>query len=900
MVPGELSLKLEAELRRGKLTGRVNFRDSDEGIRFRSSAITALAVSGGLASVRGHGTTSLGAHLSFEATLDTTNRTLTFQLGSSDSAAAFRIDKRGKIRLRGSCPSEDKPTLVLDASARVSGTIGPAGGSLASGDMTLTIPAGALSDDTTITLTPLVDLAGTPLAGTLIGGAKLEPEGLRFLRPAVLVFAAPPSVPVADVIGFGTAGDASQLHLQPRTVSGDTISLRLWHFSAAGASSGGSGAASAVQARPPSSAEQRALQRIAIAQPACELEEAQGIFGGAACDHLREESVRALFDWYTTTVVPGLDQAGAASAFRAEAALAEWLAWQAEVALVFHDDPAGTPQCGTLQNECDQAHASATAAVAAHAQQRLTNCTGTSLTSQLRDIARISDFSGAGAIDLTSVGLPDATNGELLRACAHLEITVVDFPAVAALNAANTLRGRVTVDVFSGPDRTDVPFTFTVDGAGVPVAADGTFQSTLSPTVPGLALNVALEAEAIDPSLQTPSFSTIAALTRPTRERLLLQAMGSTTVPAGGTVGLRVLVAGDGMSSAVVPLTVGGPGSVSPSSITTDAQGEALATYNAPGDGVVSNATVTAALSDGAAASVPITITVPVTVALNPTTVVLTAGATQEFTATVTGSLLGVTWTASGGAIVVTGSHTARFEAGTTPGSFSVTAMSIADPASSATATVVIQPPLGGTVQLVSAGGCTLTAAHGMGLRAFPGGSVLIDTRDEHSDCSSEGAVDSFDLESFAAASEGDVAIGSGVANANSVLLLDTTSTTLSATASGLAEVSSSGGGAEGVFGTAIATSTFGLTFDVVDAPLSYDLVVDLTVGLGNPCSTSLVRTSPTPATIADGTVDISQRGSLPPGRYELKAQCLDVSSATPGGVSSALAVFSVQLHLGP
>jgi hypothetical protein len=100
-------------------------------------------------------------------------------------------------------------------------------------------------------------------------------------------------------------------------------------------------------------------------------------------------------------VRPGLEQADTALATQAEAALDEWLAWAAQVALVFMNDPPGTSQCGTLQNECDQAHGLATSAVAAHAQQRLNNCNGNVLTAQLRDILHTAI---AGAIDLTGSG----------------------------------------------------------------------------------------------------------------------------------------------------------------------------------------------------------------------------------------------------------------------------------------------------------------------------------------------------------------------------------------------------------------------------------------------------------------------------------------------------------------
>jgi hypothetical protein len=592
---------------------------------------------------------------------------------------------------------DGRATPLLASAQAVQAEIGRDGGTIESEGIELEIPAGALSAPELITLTPLAGLQGSPLDGSLIGGAKLEPEGLHFLTPATLSMALPAGMGASDVLGFGSAGDGSDLHLRPRSIAGGTITLEVWHFSTAGASGGGSAAAAAMQSRQPSAAEQQALQRIAVAQQACDAEVAQGIVGGPACADVRPESVRALFDWYTNRVRPGLEQAATALSFEAEAAMAEWLAWQAEVVLVFLNDP--PPQCGTLQNECDQAHVLATTAVGAHAQRRLGNCTGTSLAAQMRDVARMADFADAGAIDLTSVGLPDAANGELLRACAHLEIDVIDFPVVASLLIPNTLRGRVTVDVFTGPDRTDVPFALFVDGALVGAASDGSFQTTLTPIASPL--DAELEAEATDLSLQNTAFTAIEQLTRPARDRLELVAQGPTSIPAGGMVPLLVRVAGDGMTGNV-PLTVGGVGSVSPSVAVTDSGGVATAVYTAPSSAANPNAQVIATLPDGTTASVPITITDTVTVSLDPTTATLNAGGAQTFTSTVTGSFLGVTWSATGGSIVSTGGNTARYEAGSTPGTYAVTATSIEDPAVSATASVTIQPATAGQIVVIS------------------------------------------------------------------------------------------------------------------------------------------------------------------------------------------------------
>jgi hypothetical protein len=579
-------------------------------------------------------------------------------------------------------------TPVLDQPRRVSATIGRAGGTLGSGGLTLTIPAGALSEDTTIALTPLLDLADSPLEGTIIGAAKLEPEGLRFLRPAVLSFPLPAGTPAGDVLGFGSAGDGSGLHLQRHSLDGGTFSLELWHFSTAGGSSGGAGAAVAMQ-RPISNAERQAMQRIAAAWRPCNAEQAQGIFDGPACANVRPESIRALFDWYVNAVRPNLEAAPNALSFSAEAALTEWLAWQAEVQLVFKNDP--PPICGTLQSECDAAHALATTAVAAHVSRRLDNCTGTSLASQFRDVARMADFAGAGALDLTAAphNLPDPTSGALLRACAHLRIDIIDFPPIPARSHANTLRGRVVTDVHVGADRTDVPFTLTVDGSLVTTAPDGSFQTTITPT--SAPLDVTLEAEAVSPSLQNNAFTDVEHVVRQQiRDRLEIQALSSTSVPAGGSITVRVRVAGDGMGGMTVVL--GGPGTTSAGPLVTNGQGEATAVFTVLSNAAQTSNFITAVLPDGTSAGIAITITINVSVSLSPATATVSAGGFQDFTATVVNSALGVTWNATGGEIVGTGSLTARYGAGTTPGTYSVTATSISDPSKSATATITILP----------------------------------------------------------------------------------------------------------------------------------------------------------------------------------------------------------------
>src|SRR6266853_1513988 len=57
-------------------------------------------------------------------------------------------------------------------------TIGPLGGSISAGPHTLVIPPGALLNPTTITMTAPTGLG--------VNAVKFQPEGLRFITPAVL------------------------------------------------------------------------------------------------------------------------------------------------------------------------------------------------------------------------------------------------------------------------------------------------------------------------------------------------------------------------------------------------------------------------------------------------------------------------------------------------------------------------------------------------------------------------------------------------------------------------------------------------------------------------------------------------------------------------------------------
>jgi hypothetical protein len=79
-----------------------------------------------------------------------------------------------------------------------------------------------------------------------------------------------------------------------------------------------------------------------------------------------------------------------------------------------------------------------------------------------------------------------------------------------------------------------------------------------------------------------------------------------------------------------------------------------------------------------------------VSVSISPTTARIQTGASQQFTATVTGSTnAAVTWTASGGSVSIGG----LFTAPSSTGAFTITATSVADATKSASATVTVTAP---------------------------------------------------------------------------------------------------------------------------------------------------------------------------------------------------------------
>lgn len=114
-----------------------------------------------------------------------------------------------------------------------------------------------------------------------------------------------------------------------------------------------------------------------------------------------------------------------------------------------------------------------------------------------------------------------------------------------------------------------------------------------------------------------------------------------------------------------------------------------------------------------------------VTVAVTPKTVSLAAGASQQFSASVSGSSnTAVTWTATGGTI----SSSGMYVAGTATGSFSATATSVADTTKSDQAAITITPapPPPGTATSLTKDGITWTFSAAVPVGQFVNGDYYV------------------------------------------------------------------------------------------------------------------------------------------------------------------------------
>ena len=133
--------------------------------------------------------------------------------------------------------------VQLDKQQNASGKIDKKGGSLtlAGSDgsrFTLDVPAGALEAETTITMTAVKSLEGSPLDKNTPLAVQLEPSGLFFKELATLTIIPGKEIPIKEQIIFGYEGEGKDYHLAPVDPKSKDIKIKLMRFSGAGVGSG--------------------------------------------------------------------------------------------------------------------------------------------------------------------------------------------------------------------------------------------------------------------------------------------------------------------------------------------------------------------------------------------------------------------------------------------------------------------------------------------------------------------------------------------------------------------------------------------------------------------------------------------------------------------------------------
>ena len=93
---------------------------------------------------------------------------------------------------------------------------------------TLTVPDGALTTETTVTMTPWKSASGTGIAGGRLFGVRLTPSGTEFLLPVTLRINAPGPDALPAVTSTRESGTS---YGYPAALETDKLVLQLTHFS---------------------------------------------------------------------------------------------------------------------------------------------------------------------------------------------------------------------------------------------------------------------------------------------------------------------------------------------------------------------------------------------------------------------------------------------------------------------------------------------------------------------------------------------------------------------------------------------------------------------------------------------------------------------------------------------
>jgi hypothetical protein len=127
-----------------------------------------------------------------------------------------------------------KVTVTLDSAHATTASISAdSGATLTAGAATLTVPAGAVAQTTTVTMTPVSKLGG--LKGRIAGAFEFKPDGLQLLKSVTLTIDVPST---SGLEAFTYTGNGTDFHLYPVKVEGGKATVDLIHFSGYGVGEG--------------------------------------------------------------------------------------------------------------------------------------------------------------------------------------------------------------------------------------------------------------------------------------------------------------------------------------------------------------------------------------------------------------------------------------------------------------------------------------------------------------------------------------------------------------------------------------------------------------------------------------------------------------------------------------
>ncbi|MGC2321672.1 MAG: hypothetical protein WA463_03480 [Terriglobales bacterium] len=287
-----------------------------------------------------------------------------------------------------------------------------------------------------------------------------------------------------------------------------------------------------------------------------------------------------------------------------------------------------------------------------------------------------------------------ATSGTISTSGLYLAPAVAGTYTVTATSVADSTQSASATVTVTAPQTVAV----SVKPGSASLATGGTQQFTA--TVTGSS-NTAVTWSATGGSISTSGLFTAPSTAGSFTVTATSAADSTKSASATVTVSAPVVsvtispVSASMLTGGTQTFTAGVTGS-SNTSVTWSATGGSISlggTYTAPSTAGTFTVKATSAADTTKSASATVTVSAQtVAVSISPGTASLAPSATQQFTATVTGSTgsTAVTWTASGGTISAGGLYTAPSSAGT----FSVTAISVADPTKSAAANVSVTAPV--------------------------------------------------------------------------------------------------------------------------------------------------------------------------------------------------------------